>query len=668
MKKLILIFLVLSACAVHAAGPPPILRNRYTTNANPGTATATNATYLLNEEWGTNGFLSGDYMRARMPVPQRAWGTWNDMPDGYPPLGPSNDQSWATSTNINETYCIVQADWFRTNGMLAAGWTHLILEEGWHTGLDSNGRYVEDTTKFPNGVGYVARYWKDSGFVPGIYKAVQPLGGGLTCEGYAATSYTNLFNHFTQTSDWGFEFYFIDACGAYDQFWRGSGLPGAPTTLAQEINQRERLINNAIARTRKNIGWLSVGTQNGATESGQFSPYSFSQHNVYFPHPGGPSAMGRWDFLLDDFQGIIDRAYTNAVNGWTAYTYPGHYFYQGQLNDNGPFTTNTYQMAFSLQCMMAAAIYINSESHRRYSVGDSNLAPYLGPIANPPSTWYTASRDRLLTNQEIAAVHQDAAVIAGRRIWSNSLAEVWWRPVGANAETMGLSDEHALLVINRSTTNKSVEIPYSLFSRPGLMRVRDLVNLRTLGDYTNAITIDIQPTNSAFLRLARLPVYMEEERTIGFQSMDVNGTGVSKITLATAGPSPFWLIDGLVQSAGNASDAKVIFPVPMWATNCQVRYLGFSAYAGVAAWTNTFFVTITTPTTRWLLGSSSFAGITNTHYQTVNATATWSTNYCAIPLTNAPKSIELHLLTGTNASARYIFGPLQVKFQGHKQF
>ena len=72
------------------------------------------------------------------------------------------------------------ADAIATNGLLAAGYTYLNLDDGYAVGRDNvTGALIPDPKLFPNGMKAVADYVHSRGLKFGIYTAR----GSLTCLG-----------------------------------------------------------------------------------------------------------------------------------------------------------------------------------------------------------------------------------------------------------------------------------------------------------------------------------------------------------------------------------------------------------------------------------------------------------------------------------------------------
>src|SRR6188474_91158 len=85
-----------------------------------------------------------------------------------PPMGWN---SWNTfQTNISEKLVMETADSMVSSGMKAAGYTYIVLDDGWMAmERNKNGDLVPDPVKFPNGMKAVADYVHSKGLKFGLY-------------------------------------------------------------------------------------------------------------------------------------------------------------------------------------------------------------------------------------------------------------------------------------------------------------------------------------------------------------------------------------------------------------------------------------------------------------------------------------------------------------------
>ena len=71
------------------------------------------------------------------------------------------------------------ADSMVSKGLAAAGYKYIIIDDGWQIDRDKNGKIIVDSTRFPEGIKYLADYVHSRGLKFGIYTCC----GQKTCEG-----------------------------------------------------------------------------------------------------------------------------------------------------------------------------------------------------------------------------------------------------------------------------------------------------------------------------------------------------------------------------------------------------------------------------------------------------------------------------------------------------
>ena len=123
---------------------------------------------------------------------------------------------------VTESAVLQQADYLVSSGLAAAGYDTVNLDDGWMaSSRTSDGSLTWDTTKFPDGIPWLASQIHALGLKFGIYEAI----GTRTCQGLPGSGGTTASdNHYAQDAqtfaDWGVDFVKIDECG---------GLPSGTT-------------------------------------------------------------------------------------------------------------------------------------------------------------------------------------------------------------------------------------------------------------------------------------------------------------------------------------------------------------------------------------------------------------------------------------------------------
>lgn len=123
-----------------------------------------------------------------------------------PPMG-FND--WAAfECGLNESLFVNTAQAMVKNGLLAAGYNRINLDDCWSTfERAANGSMVWNPEKFPRGLPWLTSYLKSLGFAPGIYTDA----GNLSCGGYPGAYGHEELDAETFAS-WGFEYLKLDGC------------------------------------------------------------------------------------------------------------------------------------------------------------------------------------------------------------------------------------------------------------------------------------------------------------------------------------------------------------------------------------------------------------------------------------------------------------------------
>ena len=85
-------------------------------------------------------------------TPPMGWNSWNNF-----------------GCDINEAIIRSMADAMATNGMRAAGYQYINLDDCWQVSRDSSGIIVADPAKFPSGIKALADYVHAKGLKLGLY-------------------------------------------------------------------------------------------------------------------------------------------------------------------------------------------------------------------------------------------------------------------------------------------------------------------------------------------------------------------------------------------------------------------------------------------------------------------------------------------------------------------
>ena len=131
----------------------------------------------------------------------------------YPGLAPTPPMGWNSwnyfNCNINEDKVKKMADAMAANGMKAAGYQYIVIDDCWQISRDKDGYVIADEAKFPSGIKALADYIHSKGLKFGIYSC----GGRLTCQhrpggaGYEAKDAQRY-------AEWGVDYLKYDWCNS----------------------------------------------------------------------------------------------------------------------------------------------------------------------------------------------------------------------------------------------------------------------------------------------------------------------------------------------------------------------------------------------------------------------------------------------------------------------
>lgn len=617
------------------------LTNSTTGNASTAT-TATNAWSTLGTSWHwSNQPPSEGVIASASRVPIKWWGTWNDY----------GASIFSYITNVSETNILLQCHWMKTNGLWDAGYRYISVQEGWQLGLNGDGTFAV-TNRFPNGMKWLFNEIRRMGFLPGIYTGITADGPANTCMGYVGTAYTNLLTHMRQFKDWGAAFIFFDSCQGYSPWTQGP--PGLAVASADELElyrERARIIQWAIEEakfTNQPVVLLSAP-----------HVYSTNTQASLFPDRTAAGFANIWpiaptnnmDFLIGGFTDVAKYFITNCLPA-ARLTRPGFYQYGYITQPEMPW--NVQQLAIAFDGILPAS--------STFSSGGNRINFWVNPTTYPMSSWddYFPSpnpRKNLLVN----AIQQDPAVLPGSMVYSNDSAVAIVRRLGSEN---GVSN--ALMLVNWKSSSQTIQVPHMWLGLP------DSTPVTYREVFTNQIVVNgvisnqaMTVTSSNVLYLLAYPDVCEPNETTMFhlRGEDITGTGVAAITATTYGPANWYSRAGMSQSAANNA-ANFYLKIPTWASGVEVTAWMTTAGSGTIAWTNSPAYEMYRGGAREVFYDANTAGITNSIVLCTSFTLTeYKTGFALTP-TNYPRMFNLGLGASTNANARYIIGPVKVKFYG----
>lgn len=287
-----------------------------------------------------------------------------------PPMGFNSWYQYGAS--VNESLIESIADEMATNGLLAAGYQYINLDDSWMGYRDTNGVMVANTNRFPDGIQFLANYVHARGFKFGLYTT----GSSNTCGGYPGSA-----GHEEQDADtyasWGVDYLKYELCSL-------SSYEAIPHAQIYDVRMSQALLHCG----RPIVFSCSIGT---------FENWIPNYINLW---RGTGDIFSSWDTILSHIAYVSQTPSAAGPGGW---------------NDadvlevgNGAFNQNESQAIFSMWCILT------------------------GPLLTMNSG---STATNILCNGDAIAVDQDPAGIQGICVASNAQVQVWSKPLGGSNST-----------------------------------------------------------------------------------------------------------------------------------------------------------------------------------------------------------------------------------------
>ncbi len=296
-----------------------------------------------------------------------------------PPMGWN---SWNTfQTNISDTLVKGIADVMVSSGMKAAGYSYLVLDDGWMA-MERNpvtGDLVPDPKKFPNGMKVLIDYVHSKGLKFGLYNCA----GTKTCAGYPGTrGYEYQDARFYASL--GIDYLKNDWCNT-----EGINAKEAYTTMSEALKAAGRPIVFSLCEWGSNKAWEwaeNVGELWRTT--GDISAI----FDGYIDH-------GSWKQM--GVMPIVD-----LQKGLRKYAGPGHWNDPDMLEVGNGMSVNEDKAHFSLWAMLAAPLMAGNDLRKM-----------------------SKETNAILVNKEVIAIDQDKEGMEGFKYKDTDSMEVWVRPL-----------------------------------------------------------------------------------------------------------------------------------------------------------------------------------------------------------------------------------------------
>ncbi len=329
---------------------------------------------------------SGKYQGLAM-TPPMGWNSWNTF-----------------ETHIDEKLVKETADIMVSSGMAAAGYTYIVLDDGWMTKeRDTNGNLVPDPVKFPSGMKALVDYVHSKGLKFGLYNCA----GTKTCAGYPGTRGFE-YQDARFYASLNIDFLKYDWCNT-----EGINAKEAYTTMSNALKTAGKPIVFSLCEWGDNQPWnWGEPVGNLWRISGDIYPC----FDCEYKHPENWSSWG--------FMKIIEmRKDIRQFSG------PDHWNDFDMLEVGNGMTPSEDRAHFTMWSMVASPLIAGNDFRK---MSKETLS--------------------ILTNKDIIAVNQDKLGIQGFRYSSEDGIETWVKP---------LSDGNwAVTFLNRNETAKKINFDW----------------------------------------------------------------------------------------------------------------------------------------------------------------------------------------------------------------
>ncbi len=348
-----------------------------------------------------------------------------------PPMG---FNTWnAFEAKIDEAKVKAIADIMVSSGMRDAGYTYLVLDDGWMAAeRDAAGNLQADPVKFPAGMKAIGDYIHSKGLQFGIYECR----GFKTCQGLPG-SFQHEQADMNSFASWGVDYIKLDACYA-----EKTGLL---------TSDHLRIFHECIQRTGRpmilsisdfgNGAWAWGGKEFGQLWRTSYDIYPWLESTYHCASTSGGSQSTHPGF-----------------NGLWQFAGPGHWNDPDMLEVGNLKNETENRAHFSLWCILAAPLMAGCDLR---TMSDTVI--------------------RIFTAKEVIAVNQDKRGHQGYIVYKKGGAEIYNKPL-ADGTT-------AILFLNKDSLPADMTVEWKQVGLSGSPRVRDLWLQKDLGNQKDGFAV-----------------------------------------------------------------------------------------------------------------------------------------------------------------------------------
>lgn len=367
--------------------------------------------------------------RAMARTPPMGWNSWNHF-----------------GCHVTDAIIREQAKAMATNGMKAAGYIYVNIDDCWQGKRDAGG-VIRPNANFPD-MTSLADYVHSLGLKLGIYSSPGPK----TCGGYEG-SYGHEQQDANTYAGWGVDYLKYDLC-SYMDIMKLHDTHQDPQKAVAMMKKAYSKMHQALVNTHRPI------------------VYSLCEYGVGSVWEWGPEVGGNlWRTtgdISDSYRSMALIGFSQA--GLEKFAGPGHWNDPDMLEvGNGGMTPDEYRTQMSLWAILAAPL-----------------------IAGNDLTRMDDTTKGILMNTEVIAVDQDSLGLQGHRVGP---PQIWAKPLSGGAVAVALfnfvTDDEA-----EPLTLRFKEIGFD-----GPVHVRDLWAHRDLGLLHSSYTVTVPQGGVVMLRV-----------------------------------------------------------------------------------------------------------------------------------------------------------------------
>ena len=364
-------------------------------------------------------------------TPQMGWNSWNKF------------QGKVSEQLIRET-----ADAMATNGMKAAGYQYVNIDDTWESRQrDADGNIGTDPDRFPSGIKALADYVHSKGLKLGVYSDA----GTRTCAGYPGS-----LGHEEQDAKsyaaWGVDYLKYDWCNT------------------QGVNAQEayKKMSDALRATGRPILF-------SLCEWGTSKPWTWAK--------GIGQSWRTTGDITARFSSVLKILDSQAP--LRKYSGPGHWNDPDMLEVGNGMSPSEDRAHFTMWCMLDAPLISGNDLRSM----------------NPDTL-------KILTDKDVIALNQDPLGIQALKYSTNAGLEVWIKPLtndawavcffNRNADPQKVTFDWKNEKVTDDISNRDAKFDTVTYS------VRDLWQKKDLGTTKTPLSADVQGHDVLVVRLNKM--------------------------------------------------------------------------------------------------------------------------------------------------------------------